>query len=184
MVHVPFKGQGPALTDVLGGHTTLMMGNLLSALPQVKSGRLRAFGVTSAKRAAVAPDIPTIAEAGVPRFEVVQWFGVLAPAAHAAGHHRQGARGDRAHAAGPRCQGAFRERRRRAGRQHARRVRGVIRADLKKWEKVIRDAGIKLEGARWRTSSRPRCVVSSVIRRRVEIEGMRSGWIRSDEMTK
>jgi tripartite-type tricarboxylate transporter receptor subunit TctC len=81
MLHVPFKGQGPALTDVLGGHTTLMMGNLLSALPHVKTGRLRAFGVSSAKRAMVAPEVPTISEAGVTGFEVVQWFGVLAPAA-------------------------------------------------------------------------------------------------------
>src|SRR5688572_19824412 len=80
MVHVPFKGQGPALTDLLGGHTSLMMANLLSALPQVRNGRLRAYGVSSAKRTAAAPDIPTISEAGVPGFQVVQWFGVFAPA--------------------------------------------------------------------------------------------------------
>jgi tripartite-type tricarboxylate transporter receptor subunit TctC len=81
MVHVPFKGQGPALTSLLGGHTSLMMANLLSALPHAKNGKVRVYGVTSAVRATVAPDIPTIAEAGIPGFEVVQWFGVLAPTA-------------------------------------------------------------------------------------------------------
>ena len=80
MVHVPYKGQGPATIDLLAGHVSLMMGNMLSALPHVKNGRLRVYGVTSIKRATVAPDVPTIAEAGVSGFEVVQWFGVLAPA--------------------------------------------------------------------------------------------------------
>jgi tripartite-type tricarboxylate transporter receptor subunit TctC len=79
VVHVPYKGQGPALADTLAGHVTVMMANVLGALPHARSGRLRAHGVTGAKRASVAPDIPTIAEAGVPGYEVVQWFGVLAP---------------------------------------------------------------------------------------------------------
>jgi tripartite-type tricarboxylate transporter receptor subunit TctC len=57
-----------------------MAGNILSALPHIKSGRVRAYGVTSAKRATGAPDIPTLAEAGVPGYEAVQWFGLLAPA--------------------------------------------------------------------------------------------------------
>jgi len=80
MVHVPFKGQGPALTDVLGGHTSLMMANVLSALPHTKAGRLRALGVSSAKRAAVAPQVPTIAEPGYKGFEAVTWFGIAGPA--------------------------------------------------------------------------------------------------------
>src|SRR5262245_12708931 len=81
IVHVPYKGQGPALLDTVAGHVPLMMSNILSALPHVKSGRVRALGVTSRKRSAVAPDIPTIAETGVPGYEVVQWYGILAPAA-------------------------------------------------------------------------------------------------------
>ncbi len=79
MLHVPYKGLGPALTDLIGGHVPLMMSNVLIALPHIRGGRVRAYGVTSLKRIASAPDIPTIAEGGVPGFEAVQWFGVFAP---------------------------------------------------------------------------------------------------------
>jgi len=81
MVHVPYKGSGQGIVDVVAGHVPVMMPSLLAGLPYAKNGRLRALGVTGAKRAAGAPDIPTIAEAGVPGYEAVQWFGVLAPAA-------------------------------------------------------------------------------------------------------
>ena len=80
MIHVPYKGAGPMLIDVVAGHVPLTAANILSTLPLVKSGRVRAYGVTSAKRASGAPDIPTIAEAGVPGYEAVTWFGLLAPA--------------------------------------------------------------------------------------------------------
>jgi tripartite-type tricarboxylate transporter receptor subunit TctC len=80
MVHVPYKGAGPALVDVMGGHVPIMAANILSTLPHVKAGRVRAYGVTSATRAAAAPEIPSIAEAGLPGYEAVQWFGLLAPA--------------------------------------------------------------------------------------------------------
>ena len=80
MVHVPYKGTGPALSDTLAGHLSLMMANLMAALPHVKNGRLRAYGVTSAQRAGAAREIPTIAEAGLTGYEVVQWFGIFAPA--------------------------------------------------------------------------------------------------------
>ena len=80
MVHVAYKGAGPAFTDVIAGHVHMMAGNILSALPHVRSGRIRAYGVTSAQRSPGAPEIPTLAEAGVPGYEAVQWFGLLAPA--------------------------------------------------------------------------------------------------------
>jgi tripartite-type tricarboxylate transporter receptor subunit TctC len=81
MVHIPYKGQGPAIADAVAGHVHMTMGTILGVLPHVNSGRLRAIGVTSARRSVVAADIPTIAEAGVPGFDVVQWYGLLAPAA-------------------------------------------------------------------------------------------------------
>ena len=80
IVHVPYRGQGTALIDVVAGQVTLMMANVISALPHVRTGRLRALGVTGGKRATVAPDIPTIAESGLPGYEVVQWYAVFVPA--------------------------------------------------------------------------------------------------------
>jgi tripartite-type tricarboxylate transporter receptor subunit TctC len=80
MLSVPYKSGNAGLGDVVAGHVPLAMANPLAALPLVRSGRLRAYGVTTAKRAVGAPDIPTIAESGLPGYEAVQWFGVLAPA--------------------------------------------------------------------------------------------------------
>ena len=80
LTHVPYKGQAPALTDLLGGQVDLMFGNLPELLPQVQSGKLRAYGVSTLARAPLAPDMPTIAEQGIDRFETVAWFGLLAPA--------------------------------------------------------------------------------------------------------
>lgn len=78
--HVPYKGVAPATSDVIAGHVPLLVANMLTLLPHVKSGKMRAYGVTSAARSPAAPEIPTIAEAGLPGYEAVQWFGLLAPA--------------------------------------------------------------------------------------------------------
>ena len=80
ITHVPYKGRAMAIPDLLGGHITMMFDNLPSALPVVKEGKLRALGVTSAKRSPSAPDIPTIAEQGLPGYEAESWFAVFAPA--------------------------------------------------------------------------------------------------------
>jgi tripartite-type tricarboxylate transporter receptor subunit TctC len=80
MLHVPYKGSGAGVIDVIAGHVPVMTPSILTGLPHTKAGRLRALGVTSARRAGGAPDVPTIAEAGVPGYEAVQWFGILAPA--------------------------------------------------------------------------------------------------------
>jgi tripartite-type tricarboxylate transporter receptor subunit TctC len=79
LVHVPYKGGGPAITDLLGGQVTMYFSSLPSALPFVRTGKLRALGVTSAKRAAVAPELPTIAEAGLPGYAFFAWHALLAP---------------------------------------------------------------------------------------------------------
>ena len=80
MVHIPYKGSAPAIIDLVAGQVPVSMATMLTGLPHVRSGRLRALGVTSAKRTAVAREVPTIAESGVPGYEAVQWYGVLAPA--------------------------------------------------------------------------------------------------------
>jgi tripartite-type tricarboxylate transporter receptor subunit TctC len=81
MVHVPYKGQGPALTDLLGGQVDVMFGNLPDFLPYVRSGKLKPLGTTFLTRVPQAPEIPTIAEQGYPKFETDSWYGIVAPAA-------------------------------------------------------------------------------------------------------
>ena len=78
--HIPYRGTAPALTDVISGQITSMFSNALTAKPQIESGKVRALGVTTATRSGTMPDIPSIAEAGVPGYEAVQWYGFLAPA--------------------------------------------------------------------------------------------------------
>jgi len=79
VVHVPYKGTGPALTDLIGGQVSSMLSTFASALPHVKTGRLRALGVTGKTRSQAAPDVPTLVEAGVPDYEYATWYGLLAP---------------------------------------------------------------------------------------------------------
>jgi tripartite-type tricarboxylate transporter receptor subunit TctC len=146
MIHVPYKGVGPALMDTVAGHVPVMMGNILVAMPQVRGGRLRALGVTSTKRATGAPEIPTIAEAGVPGYEAVQWYGLLAPAGtpreivlrlHAVvvkvlqePEIRKRFADDGAEATPSATPEAFGE---------------IIRTDLAKWAKVVKESGIQAE---------------------------------------
>ena len=80
MVHIPYKGAAPATQALLAGDTQLMFDNLANAMAQVKAGKLRALAVTTAQRSTLAPDLPTMAEAGVPGFDIVTWFGLFAPA--------------------------------------------------------------------------------------------------------
>jgi tripartite-type tricarboxylate transporter receptor subunit TctC len=80
MVHVPYKASAPALIDVLGGHVSMMFDPIITSMPQARLGKLRPLGVTSLQRTAVAPDLPTFAETGLPGFEAIGWHGILAPA--------------------------------------------------------------------------------------------------------
>ena len=77
---VPSRGGGESIIAVVSGHAMVTVASMLGTMPQVRSGRLRALGVTSAKRVPAVPDTPTIAEAGVPGYESLQWYGLLAPA--------------------------------------------------------------------------------------------------------
>ena len=144
-VHVPYKGSAPAITDLVGGHVAMMSATALTGIPQIRAGRLRGLGVTSAKRSASAPELPTLHEAGVPGYEATQWYGVLAPAAtppeivkrlHAEiveilklpdVKERLAADGAEPVGDTPEAFGKF------------------IRAEIAKWAKVARDAGIQPE---------------------------------------
>jgi tripartite-type tricarboxylate transporter receptor subunit TctC len=80
MLHVPYKGSGPAIADLLGGQVDYMFDSITSAKPHIEAGKLRALGVTTAKRSAALPDVPTIAESGLPGYELMPWFAAFAPA--------------------------------------------------------------------------------------------------------
>jgi tripartite-type tricarboxylate transporter receptor subunit TctC len=80
IVHVPYKGSAPALTDLLGGQIDMMFDVLVTGLPHVKAGKLRALAVTGARRSELLPDVPTMQEAGVKDYNAATWFGLLAPA--------------------------------------------------------------------------------------------------------
>ena len=145
LLHVPYKGGGPAMTAAMGGQTQLVIGTSVGLMPHTRSGKLRAIAVTSAKRSAVAPEIPTFAESGVPGYEHEPWNGMFGPAGMAkpvlAKVHAEVARvlnsadarkvleGDGADvvASKPEEFGA------------------VLRADIAKWTKVAKAAGIKAE---------------------------------------
>lgn len=143
IVHVPYKGQGPALVGALTGNVHLLMGNILSALPQVIQGRLLALGVTSSKRAEIAPDIPTLSEAGVPGYEVLQWFGILAPAQTPrdiiARLHAVTVRAVR----DPKVKQLFAHDGAEMVGNTPDEFAAIIRADLKKWGDVVKKVGIK-----------------------------------------
>lgn len=142
--YVPYKSGNAGLVDVLSGQVPMMMASMLSALAHVRQTRLRAYGVTGARRAAAAPDIPTIAEAGVPGYESNQWFGMFAPSAMSREivHRLHGEivralqdaevkRRFAADGADPHASATPEE------------FAAFLRADMTKWAKVVRDAGIK-----------------------------------------
>jgi len=79
VIHIPYKGTGPALTDTIAGQTNVLLGSTAATLPHVRSGRLRALAVTTAKRLPAEPDVPTVAESGVPGYEVILWHGLIGP---------------------------------------------------------------------------------------------------------
>jgi tripartite-type tricarboxylate transporter receptor subunit TctC len=80
LVHVPYKGGGPAMTDLVGGQVQLVFATTASAIPQIRAGRIKGIAVTTAKRSALMPELPTIAEAGLPGFDANNWYGIVVPA--------------------------------------------------------------------------------------------------------
>ena len=143
LVHVPYKGAAPAITDLVGGQIRMMFAPAVNALPLAASGNLRALAVTSAKRSRLAPDLPTIAESGLPGFEVTGWYGLAAPAATAApAVARLNAETNRALASADTV-----EQLRQQGLEPVgdtpEQASAWIRSEVAQWTKVIHDAGIK-----------------------------------------
>ncbi len=145
MIHVPYKGSAPALTDIVAGQVSVMFDNLPSVLPFIKSGRLKPLAVSSAARSRALPDLPTVAESGLPGFDVTVWFAVLAPAATPR---------DIVNRLNAEIVKAINtpDMRQRLAQQGADAIgntpeefAAIIKRDLAKWAKVVKDANIKLD---------------------------------------
>jgi tripartite-type tricarboxylate transporter receptor subunit TctC len=145
MLHVPFKGAGPATIDVVGGHTSLMFGGLLATTPQVRSGKLRAIGMGSLKRNPIFPDVPSIAEAGVPGYETVNWFGLVAPAGTPAAIVERLHREITLVQDLPEIQKQFDADGATIIRMTPAEFGAYMVADMNKWERVVKEGGIKAQ---------------------------------------
>ncbi len=145
MTHIPYKGAGPAIIDLIGGQVQLMFAGIVPIDPHFRAGRVRGIAVSSAKRTSAIPQIPTIAESGLPGFEVVGWYGILAPA------HTPRAVIDRLHRemlailATP----EIRDRLRNEGAEPVGNTPAefteFLKTDIGRWAKVIKQAGAKLD---------------------------------------
>ena len=145
IVHVPFKGGGPAMVDVIAGNTQVMLGSLVQTLPQIKAGKLKALGVGGTKRSPTMPDVPTIAEAGVPGYEAVNWWGIISPAGTPAAivsriHKELGVI-----AQSPEMQKRFEAEAVEAVQMSTPEFTQYIERETVKWARVVKEAGIKAE---------------------------------------
>ena len=145
MVHVPYKGNVPAITDLLGGQTSLLFATMPTVLPQVQAGKLRAIAVTGAARSPAAPDLPSIAEAALPGFEVTNWIGVFAPAGTprdiVSRLNGETSRIMRA----PEIQSRLLNEGAKSPAKTPEEFGAYVRAEIAKWAKVIQQAGIRVD---------------------------------------
>ncbi len=145
ITHVPYKGSFPAMVDLVGGQVSMMFDNLPTAIPHIRTGRIHALGVTSAQRSPSLPDLPTIAESGLPGYDVVSWFGVLGPAAMPRPLI------DRLHAEIVKALGVADVKDRLAGLgavivgSSPAEFTAYIKSEIIKWEKVVRVSGARAE---------------------------------------
>jgi tripartite-type tricarboxylate transporter receptor subunit TctC len=145
LLHVPFKGGGPAMIDVVGGHTKLMFSSMVQTVPQIKSGKLRALATGGVERSPVLPDLPTIAEAGVPGYEAVNWWGLVAPAGTAQPIIDKLNREIEVVQKSPEVQKQFANEGAEAVGMKPADFGGFMVSEMNKWEKVVKQGNIKAE---------------------------------------
>jgi tripartite-type tricarboxylate transporter receptor subunit TctC len=143
LLHVPFRGGGPAMIDVVGGHTKAIFATVPTALPQVKSGKVKALGVGSAARQPVLPDVPTANEAGLPGYEVANWVGIVAPAGTPAAIVEKLNAEIAAAMASPEVQKQLSFEGAETVRMSSAEFADFMEKELAKWGRVVKDAGIK-----------------------------------------
>lgn len=144
MTHIPYKGANPAVTDVMAGQIQLAFAPFPSALPQIKSGRLRVLGVTSAQRSPVLPEVPTVAESGLPGYSAASWFAVLAPAGTPQPLIRKINADTNAVLALPEVKAAFAADGTAPAGGTPEQLRESMRSGIAQWGKLVRDLGVKL----------------------------------------
>jgi tripartite-type tricarboxylate transporter receptor subunit TctC len=144
-VIVQYKGGGPALTDTLAGHMHMNLGSLIQMLPHIRSGKLKALGLGGAKRNAALPDVPTIAEAGVPGYEANNWWGLLAPAGTPPAILLRLRQETVAILESPETRRRFEVEGAETGRMSAEEFGAFIAAETDKWTRVVKQAGIKAQ---------------------------------------
>ncbi len=143
MVHVPYKGGGPVYADLLGGQVQLFFGSIASALPHVQAGKLRGVALTSSKRSRSAPQIPTIAESGVPGFEIYEWNALYAPAGTAPAIIAQLNAATNTVLAMPDVRQRFFQLGAEATAMSPADVGSYLRGEMAKWAKTVKETGIK-----------------------------------------
>jgi tripartite-type tricarboxylate transporter receptor subunit TctC len=145
LVHVPYRGGGPSMTAVLGGHNKIMMSSLVQTTPHIKSGRLIALATGGKQRSPILPDVPTVAESGVPNYEALNWWGIVAPKGtpseiiakvHAALSQVQDL---------PEVQKQFDAQGATVQKMSSTEFGKFIEAEMNRWERVVKEAGIKAE---------------------------------------
>ncbi len=144
MTHIPYKGANPAVTDVMGGQIQLSFAPFPAAVPQIKSGRLRVLGVTSAQRSPVLPEVPTVAESGLPGYSAASWFAVLAPAKTPTAVINIVNRDTNAVLTQPEVKAAFAADGTEPAGGTPEQLRESMRAGIAQWGKLVRDLGVKL----------------------------------------
>lgn len=144
MTHIPYKGANPAVTDVMGGQIQLSFAPFPAALPQIKSGRLRVLGVTSAQRSPVLPEVPTVAESGLPGYSAATWFAVLAPAHTPAAVIAKLNKDINAVLARPEVRAAFAADGTEPAGGTPEQLRESMRTGIKQWGELVRNLGVKL----------------------------------------
>ena len=145
ILHVPFKGGGPAMIDVVGGHTKVMFSSLVQTTPHIRSGKLRALGTGGLTRNPVLPDVPTIAEAGVPGYEAVNWWGVVAPAGTPAAIVEKLHQEITAVQNSDEVKKHFSTEGAQVVQMSSAEFAAYIEKEMKKWERVVKEGGIKAE---------------------------------------
>ena len=145
LLHVSFKGGGPAMIDVIGGHTKIMFSSLVQTTPHIRSGKLKALGIGGLTRNQVLPDVPTIAEAGVPGYEAVNWWGVVAPAGTPPAVVEKLHKALQDVQASPEVQKQFSSEGASIVQMSTPEFAGFIEKEMKKWERVVKEGGIKAE---------------------------------------